>query len=230
MDKIKSFLIMTLLVASVFFVITPVSATCPGVVINEVNFDDGADWIEIYNYGPAIDMGGWTFTWEEDTQNGTYTFPNGFVLGSHSFVQIIEWDDEEYDSPADTNSILYMNHNIEWSEGQENTARILDSSGRCIDYVRMEEGDVDAPVPANCSWGEPNITDTGDSAYIFRNSDSDTDTGRDWTKSLTGTPLALNPGQTGSCSKSLPILRILKILKKNNTCKNHPGLEGCNVI
>jgi len=210
MNKLKSILIMGIFILSTLIVLSPVSANCPTVVINEVNFDAGSDWVELYNYGPAIDMSGWTFYWEEDTQNGTYTFPNGFVLGSKSFVLIRE------SSGVNTQTELYIGHNIEWSEDEENTARISDSTGRCIDYVRMEEGEVDAPTPANCSWGPPNITDTDPYNYVFRNSDTDTNTGSDWTKSNDGTPLALNPGQTGICnSKSLPIAKILEILKRN---------------
>lgn len=199
---------MVLLVVSVFFVINPVSASCPTVVINEVNFDAGIDWLELYNYGPAINMSGWTFTWEDESQGpGTYTFPNGFILGSKSFVLLKEF------TGTDTKTELYIGHNIGWSDGEENTARLLDKNGKCIDYVRME-GDGNNPIPANCSWGPPNITDTDSYDYVFRNSDSDTDTGSDWTKSIDATPLALNPGQTGICtSKALPMNQILKILK-----------------
>ena len=219
MKKIISVLIMILLAASVFAVLSPVSASCPTVVINEVNFDDGDDWLELYNYGPAVDMSGWTFTWEDNGQGpGTYTFPNGFVLGSKRFVLIIEWD-HAGDPPSNTESKLYFNENIGWSDGEENTARLLDKNGKCVDYVRMETDDTGDeefsgnPIPTNCSWGPPNITDTDPYNYVFRNSDSDTDTGSDWTKSSDGTPLALNPGQTGqsSCnSKALPMDWIMK--------------------
>ena len=206
MNKIKSTIIMALLVVSVFFVINPVSASCPTVVINEVNFDYSNDWLEIYNYGPAIDMSGWTFTWEDSSDNGTYTIPNGFILGSKSFVLLRE------NTGTDTKTELYIGHNIGWADGEENTARLLDKNGKCIDYVRME-GSGDNPTPAYCSWGPPNITDTNTYDYVFRNSDTDTNTGSDWTKSNNSTPLALNPGQTGqsSCnSKALPMDWIMK--------------------
>ena len=212
MNQLKSILIMGILILSALIVLSPVSASCPTVVINEVNFEAGADWLEIYNYGPAVDMSGWTFTWEDDVlEPGTYTFPNGFVLGSKSFLLLKE------DTGTDTKTELYIGHNIGWSDGEENTARLLDKNGKCVDYVRME-GSGNNPTPANCSWGPPNITDTNSYNYVFRNSDTDTNTGSDWTKSIDGTPLALNPGQTGqsSCnSKSLPMERILEILKKN---------------
>lgn len=217
MKKIKSILIMGILILSTLIVLSPVSASCPTVVINEVNFDAGSDWLELYNYGPAVDMSGWTFTWEDEYQGpGTYTFPNGFVLGSKKFVLIIEWDDEEDPIPSNTESKLYFNQNIGWSDGENNTARLLDKNGKCVDYVRMETDDEEFPgnpIPANCSWGPPNITDTDPYDYVFRNSDNDTNTGSDWTRSNDGTPLALNPGQTGqsSCnSKALPMDWIMK--------------------
>lgn len=212
MKKLKSILIMGILILSTLIVLSPVSASCPTVVINEVNFDAGSDWVELYNYGPARDMSGWTFTWEDNGQGpGTYNFPNGFVLGSKSFVLLKEY------TGTDTKTELYIGHNIGWSDSEENTARLLDKNGKCVDYVRME-GSGNNPTPANCSWGPPNITDTDPYNYVFRNSDTDTNTGSDWTKSNDGTPLALNPGQTGQsycASKSLPMDRILEILKKN---------------
>jgi hypothetical protein len=60
------------------------------IVINEI--DTNVDAIELYNYGPAVDLTGWVQYNDEYPSQGlhTYNFPSGFVLQQGAFVHLHE--------------------------------------------------------------------------------------------------------------------------------------------
>ncbi len=86
---------------------------------------------------------------------------------------------------------------------------LFNSSGKCIDYFRAE-GSTDVP-PAG-SWGSPDMPYPVSDNVGYRNSDTDTDTGNDWTVGGSNTPLALNPGQTGICISTVnPVVAFMPV-------------------
>ncbi|MFO7991315.1 MAG: C25 family cysteine peptidase [Thermoplasmata archaeon] len=162
-----------------------------GVVINEFYGGD-PDSVELYNYGPAVDMSGWRWYWQDERGYwGNYTIPAGFTLGSQSFVIIDE------SSGTNNQTHLFMNSNMMWSPGSSGgmAGGLYDASNNPVDYFRTS-GSTDPPPTGH--WYAPDIsgmTSTYDVGY--RNCDQDTNCGDDWTASSTYSKLALNPGQTG---------------------------------
>ncbi|NMC64501.1 MAG: lamin tail domain-containing protein [SAR324 cluster bacterium] len=210
MKKLIAFLISLLFVASTFGIGTLMANRC-GIVINEINTGE-EDMVELYNYGPSQDMSNWRFYWQDQRgTSGNFRIPQGFVLGHNQFVILTE------ESGTNTATKLYFNSNIMWTEFESGgiAGALFDSTGKCIDYFRTE-GSTYVPPPN--SWSGPDMPYPVTNNVGYRNSDIDTDTGKDWSVGGTNTPLALNPGQTGqsSCnSKALPMAQILEILKAN---------------
>jgi hypothetical protein len=154
-------------------------------------YDDSA---EVYNYGTlAQDLTGWTFYWQEQRSGqfqGTYDFPDGFILDAHSFVILHEkWG-------TDTDTDLYVSHHMYWSNIWNGFAgALINDVGLGIDYFKA--GATPDVPPAGTDWFPPNIPHPITNNVGRRITDTDTDSGNDWTIGGTATPLALNPGQTG---------------------------------
>lgn len=195
---------------SLLIVIKPVSAANCGIVINEINTGDFYDWVELYNYGPPQDISNWQFYWQDERgDSGWYTIPSGFVLGHHKFVILHE------ESGTNTATDLYFDSNIMWLGGGSGgiAGALFDSSGKCIDYFRAQ-GSTDVP-PAG-SWGSPDMPYPITNDVGYRNSDTDTDTGNDWSVGGSSTPLALNPGQSGICIPEITVNPIAAFMPVKN--------------
>jgi len=167
------------------------------VVINE--FCTGADWAELYNYGPPLDMTGWSWWWHDQRNyEGVYNFPAGFILDSHATVVIDEV------AGTDTDDTLYMNSNMMWSSTSAGIAgEIRDDTGAGVDFFRTA-GDTRTPTAPGV-WNAPDITHPNPDGVGSRNDDLDDDDGSDWTVTTgsTGTRNGLNPGQTGDYPAAL---------------------------
>jgi hypothetical protein len=61
-------------------------ATNTTVKINEVRSDGGTDFVELYNSGAAIDIGGWHF--RDSDPAHVYTFPANTVLAQNAFLAL----------------------------------------------------------------------------------------------------------------------------------------------
>jgi hypothetical protein len=152
------------------------------------------DSAEIYNYGTlAQDLSGWTFYWQEQRVGqfqGTYDFPDDYILDAHSFVILHEkWG-------TDTDNELYVGHHMYWSNMWNGFAgAILNDTGLGVDYFKTDS--TPDPIPPGTNWFPPNITHPITNNVGRRINDIDTDSGDDWVVGGTATPLTLNPGQTG---------------------------------
>lgn len=161
------------------------------VVINEFNTGN-PDWVEIYNYGPPVDMSDWEWYWQDERgYSGFYTIPTGFTLGTNSFVVIHETNGAN--GPTD----LYMDSNMMWTSTSGGIAgALIDNSGNGVDYFRTQ-GSSDS-CPTGTSWIVPDITEPITNDVGRRIHDQDTNSGNDWTVGGTATEGALNPGQSGN--------------------------------
>jgi parallel beta-helix repeat protein len=173
-------------------------STVGTIVINEICTN--ADWIELYNYGPAQDMSGWTLYADEFPIQGgiSYTFPAGFVLPSLGFVHIDE------SAGIDDSDDLYINNNIWWNSPAESPSMvsITNNVGTVIDYVEWSaDGTPYGGAYPTGPWTGTIIQAAGQD-ILYRHSDIDTNSALDWSigteAGVPATPHTLNPGQFGS--------------------------------
>ncbi len=177
------------------------------VLINAV--DSGSpDYVELYNCGGlSVDISGWTLSTFYDTGAGataepTFTFPSGTVIPAGGFVVAQEFGTAG--APGSLPNSISIGFNYFWVAARGVGAYLTDASGAGVDYMfRDFFGLGGAPMlPAGTGWSGTYTGGTSDSSE--RNSDTDTDTGADWSDVGAGTPAALNVGQTGSCTGAPP--------------------------
>jgi hypothetical protein len=161
------------------------------VVINEA-YLGATDWLELYNFGAnAVNLLNWEVLFYDNrgyTPN-LYTFGD-FTLPAGGSVQMLEY------SGTDDADTVYTGFNIWWVDytpyGGGAVLMPTAASGFPCDFVRWNSG---FTMPG-CAWGPP---DFNQDDTVYRAVDEDTDTGNDWaTDAGTGTPNAVNPGQTGN--------------------------------
>jgi len=153
--------------------------------INEIHAGN-PDWIELYNYGPSIDMTGWYI----EAYNGAlldenYTFPSGWMFNSHQVVVLHEL------SGSDTSTDLHIGSNIGWISGAV-AVGLFDDTGANIDWFETYDNTV--PLPGDAVWIKDTVIDINDN-YASRINNIDTDRASDWNVSASGTEGLLNPGQ-----------------------------------
>lgn len=160
------------------------------VVINEC-FTGGTDWVEILNSGSTtVDVSGWTATMTRDSGSTSVTFPANTMLAPGEFLMITE-SSTNPTLPGGVTRIL--SSNIIWVVNGDGTCALNDAAGVGVDFVLF--GGATVLPPGNpLSPFSGSINNNTD--FLARNSDVDTDDASDWTVSTSGTPAAVNPGQT----------------------------------
>ncbi len=163
------------------------------IVINEVNTGT-PDSVELYNYGPDKALTGWTLEMYDEGYpwSGTYTFPSGFTLNNHSFVQIKE------NTGTDTATELYTGWNITFAGSRNGEVILKDGSGGCQDYMLFDDPS-DNHIPYDDTWTGNFFRDT---EYLLRQWDYDTDDEIDWMSDTAPSPLSLNGNQVGTKRRS----------------------------
>ncbi|NRA96150.1 MAG: lamin tail domain-containing protein [Planctomycetes bacterium] len=185
-----------------------VVATTQGqILINAI--DTGTpDYVELYNCGgSSVDISGWTLQTFYDTGTGAtsevpFTFPAGTVIAAGGLFLAQELGTAG--SPGTLPNSVSVGINYFWVAARGVGALLTNSTGAGVDYVfRDFFGLGGAPlIPAGTNWSGTYTGGTTD--FSERNSDTDTDTASDWSDVSSGTPSALNAGQTGSCTGAPP--------------------------
>jgi hypothetical protein len=161
-----------------------------GVVINEIF--TSADWVEIYNYGPKVDLSNWTWYWHDQRSfSGVYKIPSGFILNTRSFVIIDE------SSGTNNATYLYMGSNMMWTATSSSgiAGEIRDDKGKGVDFFRCSGDTINPTAPTK--WSSPDVSYPVTNDVGYRKSDFDSDNGTDWAVGGSSTKARLNPGQTG---------------------------------
>ncbi len=152
--------------------------------INEINTGT-TDYIEIVNPGfDTVDMTGWQLITFDGNgfQEIVYTFPNGFSIAPITYVVVYEG------AGSNTDTKLYMNQSISWSDFNAKGAVSLTNGGFGVDFVRFGDGGANAlaigdvqPKEGTKFIGLGAVSPLPSQSLGRDSLSNDTDTGKDWT-------------------------------------------------
>lgn len=158
------------------------------IVINELYTGD-PDYLELYNFGPSINMSGWYVDfYYNDAFIQNYTFPDGWMFNSHQVVTVHET------SGTDTSTDLYMGDSLPWTT-LSIAVGLFDDNGANIDWFQTYDHNL--PLPVDVLWINDTLLDTENHNYVYRIKDLDTNRASDWNISASGSIGSLNPDQKG---------------------------------
>ena len=155
--------------------------------INEIDAGDD-DYIELYNFGPSIDMTGWYIEFYDDNLlDINYTFPTGWIFNSHQVVVLHEY------TGTDNSTDLYTGVNIYWHD-RPIAVGLFDDTGGNVDWFQTYDHVM--ALPSDAVWINDTYIHIAEN-FSSRINNIDTDKASDWIVSASGSEGLLNPGQEG---------------------------------
>ncbi len=161
-------------------------------LLNEVC--TGADYVEMVNFGPNQDMTGWQVRlFYNDAYYRTYVFPNGWLFPTGSVLILY------ITSGTNSGNTLYTGWSVQWTTNV--AVGLMDGAGANVDWFQSQS--YIGPMPSDVEWIE-------DASIIFsfnyasRLYEQNTNRASDWLVTASGTPGALNPGQSPPPETELP--------------------------
>ncbi len=161
------------------------------VILNEI--DTGTvDRVELFNQGNPQDMTGWYLEFYDyntysPAYSVTYTFPAGYVLGSLSYVIVLET------TGTNNQTHLYAGVNFPWATRQMACA-LKNAEGRTVDW--WQANSYTGVRPPDAIWQDDTPLSVL-SQVAARTSFNDNGKASDWAVAAAGTFYGPNPGQTG---------------------------------
>ena len=170
------------------------------VIVNEC-YLGSTDWMEILNVGPnSVNIGGYRLevsgnSSTTNTVTNSFVFPSGTTIASGEAIVVTEAVGASYPSVPSGTQIFDFGGNVYWhgaSVGWGGVCTLTDGSNG-IDTVNwLSPSNTNAFPPATFSGSISTLN--GDAIYRLANNSPSSPI--DWTSASTGSPGALNPGQT----------------------------------
>jgi len=170
------------------------------VIVNEC-YLGGTDWLEILNSGAsAANIGGYKIEVSGDSGASTsvansFTFPSGTTIAAGECIVVTEDSGISYPSVPSGTQVFYFGGNIYWNSASVALGGVctLTNGSTGIDTVNwLSPGNANAFPPATFSGSISSLG--GD--YIYRIASNSPSSPADWASGSSGSPGALNPGQS----------------------------------
>lgn len=185
------------------FIVLLLLAQAPGfgqVIVNEC-YVGPTDWLEILNVGPnTVNIAGYRIEISGNSSatnlvTASFTFPGGTTIASGELIVVTEGVGAAYPSVPPGTQIFDLGGNIYWHSSGVGYGGVctLTNGSIGLDTVNwLSPGNANAFPPAVFAGSISSLS--GD--YIYRQSNNSPSAPADWTSDTSGTPGALNPGQS----------------------------------